>query len=62
MNENPNESIPEVLNKTFIDVDAQMSQKKEIFAGTTVVVAFVRYEEKKINDTIVKKVLNSINT
>lgn len=56
MREKPNEPIPEVLNKTFIDVDAQMSQKKEIFAGTTVIVAFVRFEERKIDDAIVKKV------
>jgi hypothetical protein len=61
MNENPDEPIPEVLNKTFVDVDAQMSQKKEIFAGTTVIVAFVRFEERKIDDNIVKKVFATFN-
>ena len=60
MNENPDEPIPEVLNKTFVDVDAQMSQKKEIFAGTTVIVAFVRFEERKIDDNIVKKVFRTL--
>lgn len=57
MQEYPNEPIPEVLNRTFIDVDSQMSQKKEIFAGTTVIVGFVRFEERKIDGAIVKKVL-----
>ena len=57
MKEFPNDPIPQVLNKTFIDVDNQMSEKKEIFAGTTVIVGFVRVEERTIEDQIVKKVL-----
>ena len=56
LNEFPNSSITDLLNRTFTDVDKEMSQKKEIFAGTTVVVCFVRIEDRQLDGNTVRKV------
>jgi hypothetical protein len=56
LHECPNEPISEILNKTFVDTDHQMAQKKEIYAGTTAVVAYVRFEDRVVEGAPVKQV------
>ena len=55
LHECPQEPVSELLNKTFTDIDTQMARKKEIYAGTTAVVAYVRIEERMTDGIPVKQ-------
>ncbi|KAJ3140921.1 Protein phosphatase 2C 1, partial [Irineochytrium annulatum] len=47
LNDNPNKHVAEVMNDAFLLTDEQLSQKKTLFSGCTVIVAFVRTEERE---------------
>ncbi|KAJ3212709.1 Protein phosphatase 2C 1 [Clydaea vesicula] len=46
LKESPDIPIPELLNKTFIQTDKQLSEKKGLFSGATAIVAYIRNEIK----------------
>ncbi|TPX67446.1 hypothetical protein CcCBS67573_g07501 [Chytriomyces confervae] len=48
INDNPNTPIPQLLNDTFVETDAQLGAKKGVSSGCTAVVAFVRVEQRAI--------------
>ncbi|KAI8829040.1 phosphatase 2C-like domain-containing protein [Chytriomyces cf. hyalinus JEL632] len=48
INDNPNTPIPQLLNDTFVETDAQLGAKKGVSSGCTAVVAFVRVEQRTI--------------
>ncbi|KAJ3216549.1 Protein phosphatase 2C 1 [Dinochytrium kinnereticum] len=47
LTENPTTPVPELLNKSFLMTDTQLSQKKSLFSGCTAIVAFIRTEERE---------------
>ena len=46
LKDSPKTPISDLLCKTFLETDNQMSKRKELSAGTTAIVAFVRFEER----------------
>ncbi|RKO88352.1 phosphatase 2C-like domain-containing protein, partial [Blyttiomyces helicus] len=46
--ESPHLPIPEILNKTFLGADMQLAAKDGMYSGCTVVVGFVRTEERVV--------------
>lgn len=42
---NPDESVPEILNKAFLRVDNQVNEREGKFSGCTAIVAFVKVAE-----------------
>ncbi|KAJ3232423.1 Protein phosphatase 2C 1 [Chytriomyces hyalinus] len=64
INDNPNTPIPQLLNDTFVETDAQLGAKKGVSSGCTAVVAFVRVEQRAIEGETVavkRRVLYTAN-
>jgi protein phosphatase PTC1 len=47
LGENPDLPIPEILHKSFLFTDVQLGEKKGLFSGCTVAVAFLRSEQRE---------------
>lgn len=42
------ESVPEILNKTFLAVDEAVNQREGKFSGCTAIVAYVKVQGEKV--------------
>ena len=54
----PQDPIPELLHKTFMQIDEDLGKSKNMYAGTTAIVAFTRFEDR---DSCQKRVLYTAN-
>ncbi|KAJ3011414.1 Protein phosphatase 2C 1 [Thoreauomyces humboldtii] len=51
LRENPTMAVPELLNKSFLLTDRQLSERKGSYSGCTAVVGYIRTEERPVDDS-----------